>query len=281
MIKMQNNISKSGTVRTFLRVGSCSETLCNVLNRSYDRPMYHEEHAALTFAGGIAQYGYQCGVLWGAALAAGTHAYHTRGGGAKAELAAVYSCRNLSNAFELENGDLNCMKLIDTDWNKPAQVVRYFFRGGPFRCLGMAARFAPIARDILDKPTDVETEAASISTPASCSALTARQLGASEMHAIMASGFAGGIGLCGGGCGALGTAIWLATLAQSRETDGRLEIKLPKALKIASDFLALTDGKMECESIVGSTFTTVKEHSEYLESGGCRKILELLAQTEM
>jgi hypothetical protein len=39
--------------------------------------------------------------------------------------------------------------------------------------------------------------------------LIARKMGESDMHAVMASGFAGGIGLCGGACGALGAA-WIS-----------------------------------------------------------------------
>ncbi|MFC2035747.1 hypothetical protein ACFLUJ_06480 [Chloroflexota bacterium] len=41
--------------------------------------------------------------------------------------------------------------------------------------------------------------------PVSCSAMLAQKMGASDMHTVMAAGFAGGIGLSGGACGALGT----------------------------------------------------------------------------
>ena len=34
-------------------------------------------------------------------------------------------------------------------------------------------------------------------------------MGVSDLHVTMAAGFAGGIGLSGGGCGALGAAIWI------------------------------------------------------------------------
>ena len=41
----------------------------SVVDDSFDQPMKVEEHAAMPLAGGLTQ-GYQCGMLWGAALAA-------------------------------------------------------------------------------------------------------------------------------------------------------------------------------------------------------------------
>src|SRR5512142_2958869 len=70
MEQATGRISSLGTVREFLRNGTCSETLCNVLDRAYDRPLPLEERAAQNLAGGMMK-GYQCGQLWGAALAAG------------------------------------------------------------------------------------------------------------------------------------------------------------------------------------------------------------------
>jgi hypothetical protein len=51
----------------------------------------------------------------------------------------------------------------------------------------------------------IETSAA----PASCAAMLAQKIGVSDLPAVMAAGFAGGIGLSGGACGALGAAIWI------------------------------------------------------------------------
>ena len=60
--------SKLKTVCAFFKNGSCSKTLMNVLDRQFDHPMELEEHATHPLAGGLMQ-GYQCGMLWGAALA--------------------------------------------------------------------------------------------------------------------------------------------------------------------------------------------------------------------
>ena len=49
--------------------------------------------------------------------------------------------------------------------------------------------------------------------PANVAAMT-------EKHIVMAAGFAGGIGLSGGGCGALGAAIWIIGMRYSQENAG-------------------------------------------------------------
>ncbi len=75
MTRAKSGISSIGTVRTFLKVGTCSEALCNVLDRAFDHPLKLEEEATAPLAGGIMLHGYQCGMLWGVTLAAGAQAY--------------------------------------------------------------------------------------------------------------------------------------------------------------------------------------------------------------
>jgi len=50
-----------------------------VLNNAFDHSLETEENAAMPLAGGIMQYGYQCGMIWGATLAAGAQAYRLLG----------------------------------------------------------------------------------------------------------------------------------------------------------------------------------------------------------
>ena len=66
-----------------------------VVDRSFDQPLELEERAAMPFAGGIAQQGYQCGMVWGAALAAGAQAYRLFGPGTQAESQAVLAAQGL------------------------------------------------------------------------------------------------------------------------------------------------------------------------------------------
>ncbi len=269
-------ISSMNTVRTFLKVGSCSETLCNVINRIYDHPMEAEERAAMPFAGGIMQHGYQCGFLWGAALAAGAEASRRFGSGPRAHAAAVNTSREIVDAFRDRFHEIDCQPLIDTDWHDKAQVLRYFLKGGSFRCLGMAAKAARLVRDRLERVIDEEQDP-SPDLPVSCAALLAQKLGMSDTHTVMLAGFAGGIGLSGSACGALGAKIWITALRQAEQTDGKIDYKSPQALAVIESFLEHTDFRFECEAIVGRKFESIADHTEHLRCGGCAELLEALA----
>lgn len=93
----------------------------------------------------------------------------------------------------------------------------------------------------------------------------------------MAAGLAGGIGLCGGACGALGAAIWITVMKISEAGDKKPDYKDPRALAVIEKFLESSDYEFECSEIVGRTFKDVEDHAAYLRDGGCSKILEVLA----
>lgn len=277
MIKVAKEISTGRTIRTFLKVGSCSETLCNVLDSAYGHPRYHEEHGALPFAGGILQKGHQCGVIWGAVLGAGAQAYRKYGAGPDAELAAVLAAQQLARRFVEENKHINCLSIIEADWYKPLQVIKYFLVGKPLNCFKMTGRFAQIAYEEINSVFSNKLPDAP-DPPVSCAALMSKKMGVSDLHTVMAAGFAGGIGLSGNACGALGTAIWTIGMDRSRETDGKIEIKNPKALETMNRFLEHTCGMIECSEIVGRKFESAQEHSEFVRDGGCAALLDVLAE---
>ena len=263
-------------MRTFLKVGTCSEALCNVLDRAFDHPLKLEEHAAMPFAGGIMQHGYQCGLIWGATLAAGAQAYRLLGPGPQAETEAIIAAQRLVDSFRARNNNINCLDLTDTEWQKSMQVLRYFIKGGLIRCFRMAARYAPVAFSEINTALS-EKHIEAPSPPVSCAAMLAQKMGVSDMHTIMAAGFAGGIGLSGGACGALGAAIWIIGMNSSKEGVGKIEFKSPRAIDAIDRFMKCTDFEFECSEIVGRRFENIDDHAGYLRDGGCSKIIEVLA----
>ena len=92
----------------------------------------------------------------------------------------------------------------------------------------------------------------------------------------MASGFAGGIGLSGGACGALGAAIWINGVKKGKDEDIKMDFKDPKAIELIERFLKHTDYKFECSEIVGRKFENVNDHAGYLAEGGCEELIEVL-----
>ena len=250
----------------------------SVVDDSFDQPMKLEEHASMTLAGGVMQQGYQCGMLWGAALAAGAQAYRLWGPGPRAEAGAVIAAQQAVEAFRAHTGEINCAEIVQMNWKAPTKgrILKFFLKGGPIGCFRLAANYAPLAYDAIDSALSDQP----IDTPAppiSCAALLAQKMGAAELHTVMAAGLAGGIGLSGGACGALGAAIWLSGVKNSGEGDGKISFNDPAASTAIERFLESADYEFECAKIVGRQFENVADHAAYVREGGCSKIIEALA----
>jgi len=255
----------------------------SVVDDSFGHPLKLEERATMSLAGGLMQNGYQCGMLWGAALAAGAQAYQLLGAGPQAEAEAIVASQKLVESFRNRNREINCAEITEMNWKASSQsqtvtqVLKFFLRGGPIGCFSMAARYAPVAfNDINALISERPTEAAL--RPISCASVLAQKMGVSDMHVTMAAGFAGGIGLSGGACGALGAAIWIIGMSHVREADKDFAFSSPAAQAAIERFLESADYEFECSKIVGRKFENAADHADYLRNGGCSKIIEALAQ---
>jgi hypothetical protein len=155
-------------------------------------------------------------------------------------------------------------------------MVHYFLiKGGTVGCFRMAAWYAPLALDAVNAAlSDVRSEAPT--PPVSCAAMLARRKAESDMHVVMASGLAGGVGLCGGACGALGAAIWFLAIKIGSE-GGKVGPKAPRIQALIDRFLEHTDYKFECAEIVGRQFVDVADHARHLRDGGCADLIQVLA----
>ncbi|HMB23045.1 MAG: C-GCAxxG-C-C family (seleno)protein [Chloroflexota bacterium] len=246
-----------------------------VLNQAFDQPMELEERAADPLAGGLMR-GYQCGMIWGAALAAGAEVFRCFGAGPQAEAMAIVAAQKMVESFRAQNKNTDCREItgIDVAAPAPGAILRFLLKtGARGTCFGMAARYAKTALreiNVVRTETPVEAPAA----PVSCAAMLAQKMGASAVHAVMAAGLAGGIGLSGGACGALGTAIWLSGMNRLR---GRDKVELKDAGAWMERFAECTNGEFECSKIVGRQFESVSDHADYLRRGGCSQIIEVLS----
>ncbi len=232
----------------------------------------------MPFAGGIMQHGYQCGMIWGATLAAGAEAYRRYGPGPKSEAAAIDAAQRVVESFRTRHDEINCLEITDIDKTSSTwQQINYFLiKGGTLGCFRMASWYAPLAFDEISSSLSAEVIEAP-TPPVSCAAMLARKMGESDLHAVMASGFAGGIGLCGGACGALGAAIWILGMKIGQEERGKIGFKDPRTQEVIDRFTKHTEFKFECSEIVGRKFMNVDDHSDYLRDGGCSELIEMLA----
>ena len=140
----------------------------------------------------------------------------------------------------------------------------------------MAASYAKaVFRDINATLAEKQIEASAY--PISCASMLAKKMSASDLHAVMAAGFAGGIGLSGDACGALGAAIWINAMNSGKLEKGLLAYKNPVALATIDRYLKSADHEFECAKIVGRKFENVADHASFVRGGGCAKIIEALA----
>jgi hypothetical protein len=257
----------------------------SVLDHAMGCPMPDEEKAADPLAGGIVNHGYQCGMLWGMTLAAGAQAYRLYGAGPKAEIAAVITTQKMVPSFRACNKhkEINCMEIIGFGIQEKmtlGKTIKFIITGkvsGMVSCLTtMGGKSAKASyRDIKEMLT-IENNFAVHSSPVSCAALVAQKMGASGQHSVMAAGLAGGIGFSGGGCGALGAAIWLNEM-NALKAGAENKAFNTRAGKIIDKYLRAADFEFECEKIAGRRFESAADHAAYLRDGGCAKIIETLA----
>ena len=230
--------------------------------------------AADPLAGGILQLGRQCGMLWGAALAVGAEAYRRCEDPDKAVGLAVKSTQSLIESFTERTNTVDCRDITGTDFNKPLQMLRYMlFRAKG--CFNLAEDWMPEAISAAEKGLSFDLDNLP-EQPLSCASEAVRRMGGSEEEVAMVAGLAGGMGLSGHGCGALGAAIWVNSLAWVRENPDKSPYKNPAARKTLAAFQEATGGELRCSEICGRRFETLEEHTAFIKKGGCGKLLEVL-----
>ncbi|MBD3169787.1 MAG: hypothetical protein GF307_09920 [candidate division Zixibacteria bacterium] len=224
------------------------------------------------------QTGYQCGMLWGSSLAVGTESFRRYGNSGQAIVSAIEGTQHIMESFVNRTGSADCCDVTGCDFKSKFSIVKYMITGKFLSCFRLAGKWAPeaiqSARDGLSREQSGLPE-----KPSSCASKVIRNMGASDEEIIMVSGFAGGLGLSGNGCGALGAAVWYRTLKMAREQDKPKSLMSnPLTRKMLENFYAATGYEMLCHEITGKRFNTVDEHTEFINNGGCEKLINALAQ---
>jgi len=103
-----SNKVKLNPRNVFWKCGSCSNAMFHLLNLEFDNPKEKEEKASDLLAGGIAQKGYQCGMLWGGALAVGAESFRRYGDKSEANASAITASQHLVVSFNKRTKTVNC-----------------------------------------------------------------------------------------------------------------------------------------------------------------------------
>ena len=224
------------------------------------------------------QQGYQCGMLWGASFAVGAEAFRRCGDRGRATGMTIKATQHIMESFINRAKSPDCLDITSCDFSSKFSIAKYFFSGKFWSCFKLAEKWAPEA--ILSAAEGLSLDQTDLSKqPISCASEVVRKMGATDAEMVMVSGFAGGLGLCGNGCGALSAAIWMNTLARVKEQNYKASFSDPNAEKLLKAFYETTDYEMECNKITGKCFKNIDEHSEFIKNGGCDKLIHVLAES--
>ncbi len=268
--------------KIFWNCGTCSNAVFHLLNHEFDNLKPNEEKAADLLAGGVALKGYQCGMLWGGALAIGNESYRRFGASEKAIFSAINTSRILLESFEDRTQAVNCKDITKVDWENKVDMFFYMIKiisqGFVFSpCFNLIANWTPEAIEAVNKGF---SEAPEKKQPClSCASEVLRKRGATEEESIMVAGLAGGIGLSGYACGALAAVMWHKMLEWTRENPDKMPnmFKNPDAQEVLKEFFAETGNEESCSKICAKHFKTMEEHTEYVQNGGCQQLIDALA----
>lgn len=270
--------------KAFMKCGSCSSAMFHLLNQEFDNLNEAEEKACDLLAGGVAQKGHQCGMLWGASLAVGAESFKRYSDKNKAIASSIKASQHIVESFEKRTKTVNCREISGVDWENKFDFALYMAK-----TILQGFVYSPCFK-LIDKWTPEAIRAASqgldsnqiYSEPClSCATEVVKRMGATEQESIVVSGLAGGIGLSGNGCGALSAAIWYKMLDWSKKNPGKNPafFNNQDVKSLLRSFYIRTDSEMLCRKICGKHFESIDEHTDYIRGGGCKNIIEALAIT--
>ena len=246
-------VKKSDTKKVFLKKGTCSRTFFYILNREFGNLKEEEERASDPLAGGLAQEGYQCGMLWGAALAVGAESFRRYENHGEAIAHAISATQSILESFINRAKSANCGVITNCDFNGKFGLAKFLITGKPLICFNLADKWAPEAiqsanRGLSQQPTDLPE------LPISCASEVVKKMGGSNEEMVMVAGFAGGIGLSGNACGALGAAVWMKSRAWFKENPNSDNFYNPYAKAALKAFYKETNSEILCSKICGRNF---------------------------
>lgn len=269
--------------KIFREKGTCSQTFFYLFDREFDQLKATEERASDSLAGGIMQRGYQCGMLWGSALAIGAEAYRRCDDLNLAMRVATRATQEVMTSFSERESTINCRDITRCDFSSNWSFAKYFFSGRFLYCFKMAQHWAPDAieaalRGLELGDSSMEAEEGSNQNCMNCASLVAQKLGANEEEMVMVASFAGGLGLSGGGCGALSAAIWMRSLSWCRDNTGKNSFKNPEAIQTVEAFEEATNYRFLCSELTGQSFKSFDEHIDFMRQGGCEHLIQVLCE---
>lgn len=271
------------TKEIFRKCGTCSNTFCYLLNREFGNQKKAEEQASDLLAGGLLNTGHQCGMLWGSSLALGAESFRRHNNPDHAIITAIIATQHVMKSFSKRTNTVNCREITGCDLTSIFGMIKLglktFLRGiNNSPCFNLAEKWTPEAIQSAFEGLS-NTEIVINQQSLSCASEVVKKMGGSDEEIIIVAGFAGGMGLSGNACGALAASIWMNSLNWCKKNPGKTPPYLnnPDAKKTLRGFYTATDSEILCHKITGQYFETISDHTAFIKSGGCARLISVLA----
>ena len=288
---MPSSLNEKLILDWFYRTIACSEVLFTLLNRGANIEMETEEQAAHALCGGVLSQGHACGQLWGAALATAVRAQERFRDPGTAGAATLFVTCRLADEFRSVAGSLDCHEIIEGSLTTKGAKIKYLVSGKPQRCREIAVKWVPFADELIDRLLGEFDPETLKEKPANCAMKTMCALGF-EKDAVLAAGFAGGVGLKGNVCGALAAGIFALGLRfyrrRRRPRDSALKALLQEAgigdtsSRAATRLLDAFRGEYGtplCAGLVRRGFKSIDDHSRFVTAGGCCDLINSISES--
>jgi hypothetical protein len=274
----------------WLRCVSCSEGSMTTQMRGFgiEEPTY--EQAVHAFSGGFMHRGDACGLLTGAVLAAGFEAKRRFGDAGTRSAAALHAAVRLAAGLPELAGSIDCRDFTETELVTIAGRLKYFRTGVAPRCGRVHLKWGERAHRLIDRSLTEFAARGPVRSAANCATETMRRcapaVGVPEADAVVVAGLAGGVGLLGNVCGALGAGVFaLGVQRYGRRREDRRDSRLRgtvqelvgaayrgAATKLRRAFEAGFGSRL-CEEVIGRRFDSPASHAAFIEQGGCREVM--------
>jgi len=234
--------------------------------------------------------GHACGLLTGAALAAGFLANERFNDNETRSTAALHITIQLAKAYPELTGSVNCRDISEANFTNLRGRLRYLQEGKGRMCGRIHLKWSSQAHALIDTALTEFEQNRPDRECANCAAQTMNKIaawvGMEAENSALVAGLAGGVGLLGNVCGALATGVYALSVSQylekeSKKRDSRIRGSLQEltgagfkgpATQLRHAFIDRFDSEL-CLQIAQRPFQDIEDHSAFIEQGGCREVI--------
>jgi hypothetical protein len=290
---INEGVSRDTAKYWWLQCVSCSEASMTTQMRGFglEEPVY--EQGLHSFSGGFMHLGHACGLLTGAAIAAGFLARERFDDDEARAAAALYATIRLAKVHPELAGSVNCLDITDVNLTSLSGRLRYVKEGKAQLCGRLHLKWSPQAHELINKSFSEFKENIQIRDCANCAVETLGQIvrstGLEERDLTLVAGLAGGVGLLGNVCGALASGVYAVSVSRYykhnvKERDSRLKGSFYElvgagyrgsATQLRLKFID-SFGSELCSQITQRKFSDMEEYSTFIKHGGCKEVIEFV-----